>query len=228
VEGNMLNSMKKTTICITLFMTLILAGCANDVNKQQDTTQVTTEPVVEASNEGTETENSTETEENTETEESIESEETAIQEELIEYSENGLYLSIVIPDGWGWEYDIKTSEKMQKEDGLMTCAIEFWNEDYPDDVFQLGYMTEKLGMCATGVTIENYIMENGIYGTSFIEKYSEKVWLTITLNNPNNNIQGGDYLVQGSPSISAWDNLETEFYQILSTAWVGPRVKEME
>jgi hypothetical protein len=70
-------------------------------------------------------------------------------------------------------YDIKTSEDIKKENGMMTCAIEFWNEDYPDDVFQLGYMTEKLGMCATGVTIENYIMENGIYGITLRRNFTK-------------------------------------------------------
>ena len=134
------------------------------------------------------------------------------------YSQDDFYMSIDIPEGW--DYKIRTKEELDKEDGLMLCEIDYWPEKYPETVFRFGYMA-AFGMCGTGVTIEEYTLENDISGYRYTEEIEDTLWLTVTLKNPDNDINGGTYLIDASPSLSVWESIEPEFEDILASAWVG-------
>lgn len=134
------------------------------------------------------------------------------------YNQDDFFLSIVIPEGW--DYKIRTKEELDKEDGLMLCEIDFWPENYAETVFRFGYMS-FFGMCGTGVTIEEYTLENGISGHRYTEEIEDTLWLTVTLKNPDHDINGGTYLIDASPSLSVWESIEPEFEDILASAWVG-------
>ena len=136
------------------------------------------------------------------------------------YRSDELYLSIGLPTDW--EYQILSEEDLEKEDNLYSCAIRFWQKDYPEDIFVLGYQP-SFGMCGTGVTIEELKLENGITGWRYTEELDSSLWLTITLNNPENDVSGGAYLITASPSLEDWKVLEPAFEEILQTVWVGPK-----
>lgn len=136
------------------------------------------------------------------------------------YRSDEFYLSIDLPADW--EYQILSEEDLEKEDNLYSCAIRFWQKDYPEDIFVLGYQP-SFGMCGTGVTIDELKLENGITGWRYTEELDSSLWLTITLNNPENDVSGGAYLITASPSLEDWKVLEPAFEEILQTVWVGPK-----
>lgn len=143
----------------------------------------------------------------------------------VAYRSDEFYLSIGLPTDW--EYQILLEEDLEKEDNLYSCAIRFWQKDYPEDIFVLGYQP-SFGMCGTGVTIDELKLENGITGWRYTEELDSSLWLTITLNNPENDVSGGTYLITASPSLEVWKVLEPAFEEILQTVWVGPKNGEEE
>lgn len=143
----------------------------------------------------------------------------------VAYRSDEFYLSIGLPTDW--EYQILSEEDLEKEDNLYSCAIRFWQKDYPEDIFVLGYQP-SFGMCGTGVTIDELKLENGITGWRYTEELDSSLWLTITLNNPENDVSGGTYLITASPSLEDWKVLEPAFEEILQTVWVGPKNGEEE
>ena len=136
------------------------------------------------------------------------------------YRSDEFYLSIDLPEDW--EYQILSEEDLEKQDTLYSCAIRFWQKDYPEDIFVLGYQP-SFGMCGTGVTIDELKLENGITGWRYTEELDSSLWLTITLNNPENDVSGGAYLITASPSLEDWKVLEPAFEEILQTVWVGSK-----
>ena len=155
--------------------------------------------------------------------EPVESTEPTEMTEKVEYSHEDVYLSLDIPNGWG--YKIKTAEEMEKYDGMTICAVEFWKEDYPETVFTLSYES-FFGICGTGVTIDEFTQENGINGCCYTEEIEDTLWLTMTFRNPEDNAEegtykGGTYCMIASPKLSEWDVIEPEFEEIVETIWVG-------
>ena len=138
----------------------------------------------------------------------------------VAYRSDEFYLSIGLPEDW--EYRILSEEDLEKEDNLYSCAIRFWQKDYPEDIFVLGYQA-PFGMCGTGVTIDELKLENGITGWRYTEELDSTLWLTITLNHPENDVSGGTYLITASPSLEDWKVLAPAFEEILQTVWVGPK-----
>ncbi|MDE5596642.1 MAG: hypothetical protein K2J04_02290 [Lachnospiraceae bacterium] len=143
--------------------------------------------------------------------------------EKVEYSHEDIYLSLTIPDGWG--YKIRTAEEMEKYDGMTICAIEFWQEDYPETVFTFSYES-FFGICGTGVTEEEFTQENGISGYRFTEEIEDTLWLNMIFRNPEDVdeegvYKGGTYCIMASPKLSEWDVIEPEFEEIVKSIWVG-------
>ena len=207
-----------------------VTGCGSSVRNDQqnepqitDTEQIDTVQTDMAQNEQEIPEEDAESgEENNGTDEKQEisdvPEASAPDVETTVYSQDDWVMSIAIPEGW--DYKERTKEELDKEDGLMLCEIDFWPEQYPETVFRFGYMS-FFGMCGTGVTIEEYTLENGISGHRYTEEIEDTLWLTVTLKNPDHDINGGTYLIDASPSLSVWESIEPEFEDILASAWVG-------
>lgn len=215
--------MKQKVLSVLLLLSIFITGCGN-----VDAGNAETSEAAKASGTSEISETVGITEKDADTEETlIPSDEPAESDssndsevETVEYSYKDLYLSVDIPNGW--EYEIKTAEDMEREDGLVTCAIRFWSAEFPDTVFELGYQT-MFGMCGTGVTIEEFTLDNGLSGYRYTEAIEDTLWLTITLSSPSNNLSGGTYLISASPELTVWDTLESEFEQILNSVWVGPK-----
>lgn len=150
-------------------------------------------------------------------------EDSSVSGEAVEYSYNDLYLSAIIPEGW--DYEVKTAEDMARKDGLVVCAIDFWPEEYPDTVFELGY-SSSFGICATGVTIEKFTLPGGLAGCRYTEMIEDTLWLTITLRHPDEDFAHGTYCIDASPKLSVWEAVEEEFEEILDSVEVGPLPEE--
>lgn len=196
-------------LAIVVFMAVGVAGCGKKM-ELDDKKSVTTEP-------------GTESIETVQHQEADIAENTDAWQNIVYESENW-HLSLQLPDTW--DYQVQSEEALEKEDGLYTCAIRFWAKDYPEEIFVLGYQT-AFGMCGTGVTIEDLALDNGLTGYRYTEETENTLWLTITLTPPDWDVQGGTFLVTGSPSLADWKALQPEFEKILQTIWVGvPEKKE--
>lgn len=200
------------TLALVCFFTMTTAaGCAREVsNTVQSDVAVENVPADSSSEEQL----PAEPVENVEPSETI---------EKVEYSHKDIYLSLDIPDGW--DYKIKTAEEMEKYDGMTICAVEFWQEDYPETVFTLSYES-FFGICGTGVTIEEFTQENGISGYRYTEEIEDTLWLDMTFRNPEDDTEegiykGGTYCIMASPKLSEWNVIEPEFEKITESIWVG-------
>lgn len=141
--------------------------------------------------------------------------------DTVTYSYEDIYLSVTLPDTW--EYQVKTKEEMEEEDSMLFCAIDFWPANFPDAVFHLGYQTQKLGICATGVTIEEFSLSNGLTGYRYTESIEDTLWLTISFDRkeePTGQEHPGNYLISASPALSEWEQIAPDFEQILSSVQV--------
>lgn len=217
--------MRKKVLSVILLLGIFTTGCGNaDEGNAETSEAANTSGASEISETVGITEKDVDTEETLfALDEFAESESSNDSEvETVEYSYEDLYLSVDIPNGW--KYEIKTAEDMVGED--VTCAIDFWSAEFPDTVFELSYWT-SFGMCGTGVTIEEFTLDNGLGGYRYTETIEDTLWLTITLSNPSNNLSGGTYLISASPELTVWDTMQSEFEQILNSVWVGPREEEL-
>ena len=222
-----------TLIC--LFTMTTTAGCARGAKADGDTTQSVsgmqdeiavqdgqTDASVEAENveENIPADSSAEEQLPAEPVENTELSETT---EKVEYSHEDIYLSLDIPDGW--DYKIKTAVEMEKYDGMSICAVEFWQEDYPETVFTFSYES-FFGICGTGVTTEKFTLESGISGYRYTEEIEDTLWLNMTFQNPEDVeegvYKGGTYCIMASPKLSDWDVIKPEFEKIVESIWVAP------
>lgn len=217
--------MRKKVLSVILLLSIFATGCGNvDEGNAETSEAANTSGTSEISETVGITETDLDTEENLIPSDELAEPESSNDSEVdaVEYSYEDLYLSVDIPNGW--EYEIKTAEDMVGED--VTCAIDFWSAEYPDTVFELGYQP-MFGICPTGVTIEGFILDNGLSGYRYMETMEDTLWLTITLNNPSNNLSGGTYLISANPELTVWDTIKSEFKEILNSVWVGPREEEL-
>lgn len=230
--------MRKKTITfilalVCLITMITITGCAREVKEDSNTVQSASDTQEDAAaqdgqadtvagnmKENTPADSSTEEQLTAEPVENTEPSETT---EEVEYSYEDIDLSLAIPDGWA--YEIKTAEEMEKYDGMSVCAVEFWKEDYPETVFTLSYES-FFGICGTGVTIDDFTLENGINGCCYTEEIEDTLWLTMTFRNPKDvaedgTYKGGTYCIMASPKLSEWDVIEPEFEEIVESIWVG-------
>ena len=214
--------MRKKTITfilalICLFTMTMVTGCAREVKEDSNTVQSVS---------GAQEENAVQEEaaaQDGQADAPVENTEPVETAEKVEYSHEDIYLSLTIPDGW--DYKIKTAEEMEKYDGTTICAVEFWEEDYPETVFTFSYES-FFGICGTGVMIDEFTQENGINGCCYTEEIEDTLWLTMTFRNPKDvdedgTYKGGTYCIMASPKLSEWDIIEPEFEEIVESIWVG-------
>ena len=197
-----------TLVLVCLFAMLATAGCAHETLEAENVEENI--PVDSSAEEQLPAE-------------PVENTEPSDTTEKVEYSHEDIYLSLTIPDGW--DYKIKTAEEMEKYDGTTICAIEFWQEDYPETVFTFSYES-FFGICGTGVTTEEFTLESGISGYRYTEEIEDTLWLNMTFQNPEDVEEGvykeGTYCIMASPKLSDWDVIKPEFEKIVESIWVAP------
>ncbi len=206
-----------TLTLICLFTMTMLTGCAREVKENSNTVQS-----VSNAQEETAVQEEAAAQDG-QADAPVENTEPVETAEKVEYSHEDIYLSLTIPDGW--DYKIKTAEELEKYDGTTICAVEFWQEDYPETVFSFSYES-FFGICGTGVTIEEFTQENGISGYRYTEEIEDTLWLNMVFRNPENYAEegiykGGTYCMMASPKLSDWDVIEPEFEEIVESIWVG-------
>lgn len=84
----------------------------------------------------------------------------------------------------GWEYTVVGGDYNDGEDQALsadTFGLAFWPAAHPELRLSLLYYINGIGMCGTGVTIEEVSYANGLAGRKYTESYDsgEKTMLTV-------------------------------------------------
>lgn len=198
---------KLTAILLTLLLLLGLTACHRD---STDGIEVTPSPEVEETPtaETRETALPTETETETNT--------------PVEYEGAYAHIALILPGGWTYE----TVEDLA--DGQGQAGIRFWPEDDPGLSLQLCGWTDPIGLCATGVTIEDFTLDSGLSGTAYSEVMlaansggenaltEDQFWITMVFHEST-----GVYALEGNVPLALWEDYETTVYEILETVKLG-------
>lgn len=129
-----------------------------------------------------------------------------------EYPEGSL--SLVIPEGW--EYEVQTKEMKAREDGLVLCGIDFWPSEHPEMRLEFGYRPDRIGMCGTGVTIEQVDFGSGLSAWRYTETIDGTLWLTLIYDHVGE--REYSFVLQGDIGEALWAQYETQIMDIAGTA----------
>ena len=123
-------------------------------------------------------------------------------------------MSLILPEGW--EYEVQTKEMKAREDGLVLCGIDFWPSAHPEMRLELGYWPDRIGMCGTGVTIEQVDFGGGLSAYRYTETIDGAVWLTIVYDHVGE--REYSFVLQGDIDDVLWEQYEAEIMDIAGTA----------
>lgn len=120
---------------------------------------------------------------------------------VVSFENKNASMSLILPEGW----DFETVEK-QTQYGLA-----FFPEANPDVRLQLLYHEEMVGICGTGVTIEDITLANGIDAKIYTEGYqSGEYWFFMSFDEAHLN-----YNLDLSCAQALWKEYESEIYAII-------------
>ena len=123
-------------------------------------------------------------------------------------------MSLVLPEGW--EYEVQTKEMKAREDGLVLCGIDFWPSEHPEMRLEFGYWPDRIGMCGTGVTIEQVDFGGGLSAVRYTEIIDGTLWLTLIYDHVGE--QPYSFVLQGDIGEALWERYEAEITDIAGTA----------
>lgn len=138
----------------------------------------------------------------------------------VEYTGEYADITLTLPDGWAHENVEELSEGKE--------GIRFWPEDDPDLSLQLCGWANPIGLCATGVTIEDFTLDSGLSGTAYSEVMlaansggenaltEDQIWITMVFDDPS-----GIYALEGDVPQALWEEYESTVYEILETVKLG-------
>ena len=77
------------------------------------------------------------------------------------------------------------------------------------------------------MTTERMELSNGMTGYKYYERMEAEntLWLTIIFDQPDDGQKNGLYAIMASPELSAWEQTEPEFEEILDSVRVGPQTE---
>lgn len=133
------------------------------------------------------------------------------ENQIVSYECKKVAMSIELPPEW--DYKIRTVKEMEKEDGLTLCGIDFWLKEKPKVKLKLDYWTSPIGMCGTGVTVEEVTFENGLSAWKYTETH-DMVWFTLIYELEQ---EYGDLVADASIEPKLWEKYEQEIMEILGT-----------
>lgn len=119
-------------------------------------------------------------------------------------------IRLAVPDGWQaeeWEFDLE-------HEAAGYCALALWPEDAPEFRIRLGCYG-ALGICGTGVTIEELTLPGG-EGAVLYTEGGDTVWATLCWQD----VPGG-YAALYEGSRALWDQYRDEVLNILGGAELG-------
>lgn len=145
------------------------------------------------------------------------------ESEIVSYKYKNIFMSMELPPEW--DHKIHTAKELGKQDGLKVCSIEFWLKEKPEVKLDFAYWP-MIGLCGTGVTIEEVVFANGLSA----KKYTEGDWLMIIYELEDKNsevdantgkvgekLEDGKFAIDGNIEKELWEEYEEDIIKILDT-----------
>lgn len=145
------------------------------------------------------------------TEEDASGAETAIQSETLTAENGCANLALTLPEGWEG-----AAANTPKDGGMDACRIEFWPADAPELRLTLCAYPDGIGLCGTGVTIEEVAFEGGQTATLYTEQIGDDFWLCLIYGNTP-----GAYAAEFTGARTLLEQYEQPLAAILGSAVLG-------
>ncbi len=127
--------------------------------------------------------------------------------ETAAYETDALSLSVTLPEGWAWEM----------VDDADNPGIAFWRSDTPELEVTLTLYPSGIGMCGTGVAIEQVTLSDGRTATTYTEGQGEDLWFTLIYEDVDGLPEGAALAARYNGSAALWGEWAEDVYAILST-----------
>ncbi|MCD8142632.1 MAG: hypothetical protein LUD83_05070 [Clostridiales bacterium] len=135
-------------------------------------------------------------------------EQASAAEENAAYETDALSLSVTLPEGWAWEM----------ADDADNPGIAFRRSDAPKLEVTLALYPSGIGMCGTGVAIEQVTLSDGLTAWTYTEGQGEDLWFTLIYEDVDGLPEGAALAARYNGSAALWGEWAEDVYAILSTA----------
>ncbi|MCD8126862.1 MAG: hypothetical protein LUD82_05140 [Clostridiales bacterium] len=123
------------------------------------------------------------------------------------YNTAVLSLGVALPDGWSWEM----------LDEADNPGIAFWRSDAPELEVTLALYPAGIGMCGTGVAIEDVTLPGGLTATTYTEEIQGATWFTLVYQDVDGLPEGAALAACYNGSATLWGKWGEDVFAILST-----------
>lgn len=132
----------------------------------------------------------------------------------VEYSYQYTNMKLNLPVDW--EHDILAGTM---EESANNFGIQFWPKAQPSMTIRLLYHVDGIGLCGTGVTFEDILLENGLTATKCTEGIGDDHWFFLIYQDVP-----GAYAAECYASKSMWTKYENAVMSILESAEIGKNI----
>jgi hypothetical protein len=136
------------------------------------------------------------------------------QTKIAEYSYQYTNMKLELPDDW--EYKILEGSE---EQSVNSFGIQFWPKAQPSMTIRLLYHVNGIGLCGTGVTFEDVLLENGLTATKCTENIDKDRWFFLIYQDVP-----GAYAAECSASQGLWNEYGDAVMSILGSAEIGKNI----
>ncbi|MCC8099326.1 MAG: hypothetical protein LIO78_04560 [Clostridiales bacterium] len=139
-------------------------------------------------------------------------EQAASAGETAAWETDALSLSVTLPEGWDWGFITDDTDNV-----IYVLPIAFWRSDTPELEVTLALYPSGIGMCGTGVAIEQVSLSDGLTDTTYTEGQGENLWFTLIYEDVDGLPEGAALAARYNGSAVLWGEWAEDVYAILST-----------
>lgn len=126
---------------------------------------------------------------------------------------DALSLSVTLPEGWDWGLIADDTDGT-----AYVLPVAFWPETAPELEVTLALYPGGIGMCGTGVTIEDVTLPGGLTATTYTEEIQGETWFTLIYADLDGLPEGAALVASCCADADLWAEWEEAVLSVLSTA----------
>ncbi len=125
---------------------------------------------------------------------------------------DALSLSVTLPEGWAWGLIADDTDNT-----ACVLPIAFWPETAPELEVTLALYPSGIGMCGTGVAIEQVTLSDSLTATTYTEEIQGETWFTLIYEEVDGLPEGAALVASCSADATLWGEYQEAVLSILST-----------
>lgn len=133
----------------------------------------------------------------------------------VQFTCNYAFMALTLPQGWSYETLPLDETEVEPEPGG-SVGLRFWPDADPELELRLICDVFPIGLCGTGVTIEDEGFANGLTATIYSETTGDSYWAAIIFDD-----LPGYYYLDVSTTSALWEEYQSTVMGILDTARLG-------